>query len=204
MSKKTKADKIDKIESNPPLVDERLAPIVPLDKFRQHTIAIGGLGATGKQVLSILNTMGHPNLVGSDPDVVEEVNLCTQGWSEGDIGQHKAYILSRFTTERRSPFAGSAWRFEHFLYDMMTVKADKYMYRRGDTIIFSCVDTMRARVAIWEVVQKMMKEKRSLAVPRLFLDSRLSNGNIRIITVDLGNKDAVEFYDSTIYSDSEA
>lgn len=187
----------------PETAEIRYKDAVPLDEFRAKTIGIAGLGATGKQVATILSVMGHKGVWGADPDKVEMKNLGTQGWSEQDIGEHKAAALMDSCSNRRSTFYGRVNKFEDcFSLPQAIVREDLAMQAMmsGTDVFFCCVDTMQARTAIWQE----LKRKRLLQGPKLWVESRIVSRVIRIMTIDLGAMKEKEYYESTLYSDTEA
>jgi hypothetical protein len=180
--------------------DSRFADAVPLKEFRSKTIGIAGLGATGKQVATILSTMGHKGLWGADPDEIEYKNLGTQGWKEKDIGSYKADILMDTLSNRRSTFIGYFHKFEDCFFNY--ARDGSYISRaKWDTQVFlCCVDTMRARTTIWNT----LKTHNLLQGPKLWIDSRLTSRVIRILTIDLSNEQQRDYYEKTLYTDTEA
>lgn len=182
-----------KMEESPEL---RFKDTVPLKKFRALTIGIAGLGATGKQVATILSVMGHKGVWGADPDTIEMKNLGTQGWHERDIGYPKADVLMDALSGRRSTFIGYPYRFEE-CHKVESI----YGRMASSEAIFCCVDTMQARLAIWE----RLKQKRLLQGQKLWIDSRIASRVIRVITVDLNDGAMKKYYEGkTLYSDTDA
>ena len=180
------------VEESPEL---RYTDTVPLQKFRKQTIGIAGLGATGKAVATTLSVMGHKGMWGSDPDKVEIKNLGTQGWHEKDIGEPKAEVLMDTLSNRRSTFIGATDRFEKMFDPPELTKG----YHRT-TVFFCCVDTMRARVAIWNT----LKSKHLLQGHKIWIESRIASRILRIMTIDLSDGAMRKYYESTLYSDSSA
>ena len=178
------------VEESPEL---RYTDTVPLQKFRKQTIGIAGLGATGKAVATTLSVMGHKGMWGSDPDEVEIKNLGTQGWHEKDIGEPKAEVLMDTLSNRRSTFIGKVYKFEDCFGDGAAVP-------RSTTVFFCCVDTMRARVAIWNT----LKSKHLLQGHKIWIESRIASRILRIMTIDLSDGAMRKYYESTLYSDSSA
>jgi molybdopterin/thiamine biosynthesis adenylyltransferase len=175
----------------------RFKDTVPLQKFNSRTIGIAGLGATGAQVARILAVMGHRGMWGADPDTIELKNVGTQGWSTGDIGAYKASVLRNSLSTRRSKFTGVEFKFEE--YFQLVARAQIPMALKTD-IFFCCVDTMRARETIWDT----LKERRLLQGPKIWIDSRLASRVIRIIKIPLDTQIHRDYYESTLYSDTEA
>ena len=187
--------------------DLRFRDTVPLKKFRGKTIAVAGLGATGKQVVQTLAVMGHKKMWGADPDKIERKNIGTQGWHERGIGEYKAHALRDSLTNRRSTFYGRVNKFEN-CFD--STKLPPLIVREalamqammsGTDVYFCCVDTMRARADIW----RTLEGQGLLQGPKLWIDSRIASRVIRIITIDLNDGAMKEYYQNeTLYSDTEA
>jgi len=68
----------------------RQAEIVPADRLAGRRITIVGVGAVGRQLALQLAAMGATSLQLIDFDSVEESNVASQGYAEGDIGRLKA------------------------------------------------------------------------------------------------------------------
>jgi hypothetical protein len=173
----------------------RFKDTVPLQKFRRRTIGIAGLGATGKQVATILSVMGHKSVWGADPDKVELKNIGTQGWGPEDVGEYKAVVLQNSLRSRRSLFLGALSRFELMFSPPELTKG----YQKTN-VFFCCVDTMQARTAIWTELGR----KGLLQGQKIWIESRIASRVIRIITIPLNDGAMKEYYESTLYGDSEA
>ena len=200
---------------NDDAADLRFRDTVPLGLFRKKTIGIAGLGATGRHVALLLAAMGHKKLWGADPDKIEVKNIGTQGWAFRDIGEYKSDVLGLGLTGSLSRFAGFNIKFENVV---------DATYRASKTdIFFCCVDTMRAREAIWHKVvgsnnlcpthgrrnQKgccVCDKIREVAgnLQGLWIDSRLASRVIRIITIPLADEKARAYYAKTLYTDAAA
>jgi molybdopterin/thiamine biosynthesis adenylyltransferase len=168
-----------------------------LQKFRSRTIGIAGLGATGKQVATILSVMGHKEVWGADPDKIEMKNVGTQGWSMDDIGYYKSEVLQSALSSRRSSFIGLPRKFED-IGSYLSVEG--YDPLKAAKVFFCCVDTMQARTAIWG----RLRQEGLLQGPKLWVDSRLASRVIRVITIPLADEKLRQYYESTLYSDIEA
>lgn len=175
--------------------DMRYRDSVPLQLFRSLKIGIAGLGAVGRQVALLLATMGHKGLVGVDPDVVEAVNVGTQGWMPYEIGGMKALQMEHSIahTNGWAYMEGIAGRFESIVPPVIS----------DMSIIFCCVDSMSARKNIWSYVMRTWgnEEERT---PRLFVDARVAARTVRILTVPTMDQTFISRYENTMYSDAEA
>ena len=179
--------------------DLRFRDTVPLKKYRGKTIAVAGLGATGKQVVQTLAVMGHKKMWGADPDKIERKNIGTQGWNDNDIGEYKADVLSQTFDGGRAYFEGQPARFEGCYLSGPNWTPNPQMMKTS--VYFCCVDTMRARADIW----RTLEGQGLLQGPKLWIDSRIASRVIRIITIDLNDGAMKEYYQNeTLYSDTEA
>jgi len=203
--------------------DLRFKDSLPLQEFRDLDIGIAGLGASGRNVAILLHVMGNSRLVGADPDTIELKNVGSQGWSMKDVGRSKAGVLGGqlmgFVAEERT------------FQDMMVGwKTQLTPERWAKKVIFCCVDTMRARSEIWNQVieeggcsecagygkiyaQGLMSPEARMTCPKckgkphlqgLWIDSRMAARQVRVITIPMGDKKALDYYMTTLYSDEEA
>lgn len=181
--------------------DLRFRDTVPLKKFRGKTIAVAGLGATGKQVVQTLAVMGHKKMWGADPDRIERKNIGTQGWNAKNINSHKAHVIETLCCDNRSEFLGVVRRFEECFHSPIANAPYNREMPARTQVFFCCVDTMRARADIW----RTLEGQGLLQGPKLWIDSRIASRVIRIITIDLNDGAMKEYYQNeTLYSDTEA
>ena len=184
------------------VMDLRFQTSLPLQKYRKLLIGIAGLGSIGRQVATLLATMGQHRLYGADPDVVEVKNIGTQGWCYDDVGKYKADVLEGSLTTRHSTFGGFPCRFEDIeLGKKSRADAGWVQTTTKPNVVFRCVDTMAARQDIWKQVEK---NEETMYSKGLYIDARMIPNVIRIITVELSDKAARDYYRSTLYSDDEA
>lgn len=112
----------------------------------QHKISVAlvGVGGTGSQVLTslgrinyALKKLGHPGLqvTAYDMDIVTEANCGRQLFSQQEIGLNKANVL----VSKLNMFFGTNWQSKPEMYGDYSPVAN---------IIISCVDTVKARLAI--------------------------------------------------------
>jgi len=110
-------------------------------------ITLVGVGGTGSHVLTglgqihhSLRALGHPGLFVTvyDDDIITEANIGRQAFAISDIGHAKASTLVNRING-------------HYALDWdacpLTYPNDRYMPSHTD-IVISCVDTVKARVAI--------------------------------------------------------
>ena len=161
--------------------------ILPPSKLAQERIILVGAGAVGRQVGIQLAAGGAMNIQVVDFDLIEMVNVATQGYSFGDVGKLKAEVLAE-TMRGLSPEAEK----DSFITrcDMWS-PANAKLYE--PTILFSCVDNMEARASIYKFFQKTDSVK-------LLVDGRMLGETIRFITVQRGDT----HYDGTLFTDERA
>lgn len=163
----------------------RQESILPPSKLAQERIILIGAGAVGRQVGIQLAAGGAMHVQVVDFDLVEMVNVATQGYSFGDVGKLKAEVLAE-TMRGLSPEGGS-----------FTTRCDMWSPANAKlyepTILFSCVDNMEARASIYKFFQKTDSVK-------LLVDGRMLGETIRFITVQRGDS----HYEGTLFTDRQA
>src|SRR5262249_46206920 len=119
---------------------QRQDGLVPQDILTQLDLTILGVGAIGRQVALQLVALGARKLQLCDFDVVELTNVTTQGYWPADIGSPKVEAIAR-TLRLIDPNVA------------LTLIQDRFRPHQavGD-VVFSCVDSISARTAIWRNV----------------------------------------------------
>lgn len=122
--------------SSPEPRDLRQQGIHPTAQMEQQVATVIGCGAIGRQAALYLTALGVGTIHLYDPDRVEEVNLSTQGWEIGDLGDLKAQVVAETCgcMNDRMKVVDHA---EAFTADNST----------GGSV-FCCVDSMAARKRI--------------------------------------------------------
>lgn len=133
-----------------PALVHRIRPRLLQDPVRVFVVGCGGNGSEIVSGLPLLHqallAYGHPGgldveLV--DGDRVSETNTVRQTFSRADVGHHKATVL----INRVNAFYGLRW---HALPRHLVYSRSKQL---AADIIIGCVDSRRAREAIWRVMQ---------------------------------------------------
>ena len=115
-----------------------------LDPMHPLAVTLVGVGGTGSQVLTSLGRMnyalrelGHPGLqvTAYDADIVTPANCGRQLFAPQEIGRNKAEVL----TTKLNMFFGTEWESVPEMYTETSPNAN---------IVISCVDTIKARLAI--------------------------------------------------------
>ena len=127
-----------------------------LNLMSEAPIHVIGVGAIGRQVATALAIMGWPGEIHLyDFDTVEEVNLGTQGFRPGELGETKVDSVLMAMQE--------------FNPDAHVIKHDGRIrmneVRRMEGVIVACVDCMDVRKNIFDNAQSC----------DLFLDARMSS-----------------------------
>jgi molybdopterin/thiamine biosynthesis adenylyltransferase len=159
----------------------RQSDIVLLDRLEKQEVSVVGIGAVGRNVAIQLTAMGVPNIHLVDFDTVEESNVASQGYWEGDIGKYKVDATASSLLS---------------INGQVNLRIDKDRYRKKiktGSIVFSCVDKMAARKLLFESVYGKC---------RLFIDGRMASEVFRVLAV--WDDKSAEYYRSTLFEDAEA
>jgi molybdopterin-synthase adenylyltransferase len=159
----------------------RQEDLVPRDRLAEIKVTIIGVGAIGRNVAVQLAAIGVPRLQIVDFDVVDSTNVTTQGYLAADVGQPKVAATA------------AAIRLLDPMIDVETVQ-DRYRPRLNiGQIVFCCVDSIDARLAIWRSVGPKC---------RFWADGRMLGEVIRMLAVadDMGR----DHYPTTLFAGSLA
>jgi sulfur carrier protein ThiS adenylyltransferase len=161
--------------------DLRQRDIFLPERLATARASIIGVGAIGRQVALQLAAVGVPELELIDFDLVEPVNLSSQGYLEEDLGQLKvdttAALMRRINSQ-------------------IIVHTLAERFHRSQTVhdlVFCCVDSIATRKLIWESVSN---------AARFFVDARMSAEVIRVLTACDGASRA--HYPATLFASEEA
>lgn len=160
----------------------RQASLVPAEKLAACKISVIGTGAIGRQVALQLAAIGAPSLKLFDHDDVEESNVASQGFKEGDIGKKKVFAV------------GDDCR---AINGAINVEECGYRFRKTDDagdVVFCCVDSIDTRKFIFNAVIDKL---------RFWTDGRMSAEVFRVLSVGLRSEE-VEYYRTTLFHASEA
>ncbi|WCT13287.1 PRTRC system ThiF family protein [Mucilaginibacter jinjuensis] len=134
-----------------------------LNPYNPIVVNLIGAGGTGSQFLTALGrinhaliALNHPGLAVRvfDDDKVEEANLGRQLFSTAELGLHKAVAL----VNRINLFFGTNWKAIPEKYDLQTLKDSPELAMAEITI--SCVDTVKARFEIADLLSKIYTSRR--------------------------------------------
>lgn len=161
----------------------RQQDIIPRDRLIDYSISVIGVGAIGRQVAIQLTSIGAQKLQLVDFDVVEETNICTQGYLENDLGLPKVEATKQICKEINS---GAKITARNSKFTNSTLIGD---------ILFCCVDSMDARKLIWRRFNNSMAS--------LFIDGRMSAEFLRVLS-PIKFSENQKYYEGTLFSSEEA
>ena len=160
---------------------DRQAALVPMERLEMMKVTVVGVGAIGRQVALQLAAMGVSHLQIIDFDVVEESNIASQGFLEGDLGRIKVDAVA------------DAARQINLCLDVQAVN-DRFRrsMQVGDAL-FCAVDKIDIRRLIWGAARDRVV---------FFCDGRMSAEALRVLTV--ADHAGHEHYPTTLFSPEEA
>jgi len=158
----------------------RQSTLVPAEKLNNYEVSVIGIGAVGRNVSLQLAAMGVQKLHLIDFDKVEESNIASQGYLEGDLGQFKVEATSR----QCKAINGSI---------ELRVDLDRFRLKtKVGKIVFCCVDSIETRDSIFRAVSEDCD---------LFVDGRMQGEVFRVLTAY--DKDSREHYVTSIFPEEE-
>ena len=159
----------------------RQASIVPMDKLEACKATIVGVGAIGRNAASQLASIGVQDIQLIDFDQVEESNIASQGYHEGDLGQKKIDATAKMCQAINS--------------GINIQKIDGRFSRRSaiGNVLFFCVDSIETREFIWNSVKDRVD---------FFVDGRMAAETLRVLS---GYDDESKaHYATTLFREEEA
>jgi len=148
-----------------------------------HLIGVGGIGS---HVLLALIELGASEIHVWDDDTVSAHNRPNQFiYDKGDIGHRKVEGAYRFVQRQD--------------YDTRIIPHFERVTAATELsgIVISGVDTMASRMQIWLAV------KESGPMIPIYIDGRIGDENVHMLTLDPCNPVEVERYETSLVSDSE-
>jgi len=148
-----------------------------------------GAGGTGSKVLTALMEMNHSLIeLGHagmqirlwDDDVITQANLGRQRFAECEIGLYKSVAL----INRANRFSGTNWKAETVKFEKDGL--DKLPENAGATIYISCVDSVKARFGVAEIVKEISKLRNHRDEPKYWLDFGNSQHTGQVILSTIG------------------
>lgn len=161
--------------------DLRQRQFLPPAALAQVSATVVGVGAIGRQVALQLAAVGVPTLQLIDHDVVEPLNLASQGYLEADVGRSKVTATAELCRRLNSGI------------ELIT---QRERFRRSGAVsnhLFCCVDSITTRGHIWRVVKNQT---------RFFCDTRMSGEALRVVTA--ADATSRTHYPTTLFGQDEA
>lgn len=171
--------------------DIRQRSLVPPEKLAAANCLVIGAGAVGRQVALQLAALGVPKLTLIDHDLVEVVNLATQGYAPDQLGLTKVAATGADCL-RVNP------QLQLMTFPAKFVRTSPQVLpcfgaSESKPAVFCCVDSIDVRKVIWNAVRTRAA---------FWADGRMSGEALRVLaSVD----PAVDpWYSQTLFSRSEA
>lgn len=148
-----------------------------------------GAGGTGSKVLTALMEMNHSLIeLGHaglqirlwDDDVITQANLGRQRFAECEIGLYKSVAL----INRANRFSGTNWKAETVKFEKD--RLDKLPENAGVSIYISCVDSVKARFGIADILNILNNGKAYSNRPRYWLDFGNSQHTGQVLLSTIG------------------
>lgn len=155
----------------------RMFPIV--NSTQEATVI--GVGAIGRQVAIDLISLGVPRIRLTDFDRVDGSNIASQGYELADVGRLKVHAAAE-ALRRLNP--------------SVEVETVPDRFRPGQPVgevVFTCVDSVLARAAIWRACQDLCQ---------FWCDGRMLKDVVRVLTIADGA--GQEHYQTSLFSPERA
>ena len=159
----------------------RQADLIPHSKLSELLVTVIGVGAIGRQVALQLAAIGAKQVHLVDFDVVEPVNITTQGYLADDLGLSKVAATARMMR-----------RLDPSITITQTEDRFRAKYQRGGAA-FCCVDSISARAAIWTTASSQC---------RFWCDGRMLGEVLRVVTV--AENQGRDHYTTTLFDQADA
>lgn len=163
----------------------------PENPAHQKQVVLVGAGTIGSWLGLALSKLGVDDLIVIDPDSVELHNIPNQFFIQSQCGKSKVSSLSALLKGLGYPKMRGAYG--KITPDNFDILKENISITK-DTIFVSCVDNMEARKAVFEIATTLPNVK-------FFVDGRMAGQFIRVFSIDLSNKEDVNFYRSTLHND---
>lgn len=153
------------------------------------TVNLIGAGGTGSKVLTALMEMnhslielGHPGLFVRlwDDDVIMEANLGRQRFAPSEIGLYKSVSL----INRVNRFMGTNWKAETVKFEKDSL--GKVPRNSASAIYISCVDSVKARFGISEILKSQITSSYYVDRSKYWLDFGNSQFTGQVILSTIG------------------
>ncbi|MEL1240398.1 PRTRC system ThiF family protein [Flavobacterium flavipallidum] len=148
-----------------------------------------GAGGTGSKVLTALIemnhsliTLGHSGLSVRlwDDDSITEANLGRQRFAECEKGLYKSVAL----INRVNRWSGTNWKAETIKFEKDSL--DRFPENASASIFISCVDSVKARFEIADILQRLSYSRTYSNRPRYWMDFGNSQHTGQVILSTIG------------------
>ena len=148
-----------------------------------------GAGGTGSKVLTALMEMshsltelGHAGLQVRlwDDDIITQANIGRQRFAPSEIGLYKSVAL----INRSNRFMGTNWKAETMKFEKDSL--DKVPNNLGASIYISCVDSVKARFGIAEILRTQDNRRYHRDTSKYWLDFGNSQHTGQVILSTIG------------------
>lgn len=165
------------------------------------TVNVIGAGGTGSKVITALLEMnhslielGHAGLFVRlwDDDIITQANLGRQRFAECETGLYKSVAI----INRVNRFAGTNWKAEATKFEKDSL--DRLPDHAGASIYISCVDSVKARFEIADILHSLNNGKAYSNRPRYWLDFGNSQhtGQVTLSTIETIQQPKSEKYET--------
>lgn len=164
--------------------NELLTPTNPI------TVNVIGAGGTGSKVLTCLLEMNHSLIALGhaglqvrlwDDDLVTEANLGRQRFADCETGLYKSVAL----INRANRWSGTNWKAETVKFERNG--SGKLPNNASATIFITCVDNVKARFEIAEILRQLAKSYWHRDRPKYWLDYGNSQYTGQVILSTIGS-----------------
>ena len=154
------------------------------------SINLIGAGGTGSKVLTALMEMNHSLIALGhaglsvrlwDDDVITEANLGRQRFAECEVGLYKSVAL----INRANRFTGTNWKAETQKFEKDSL--GKVPENAQATIFITCVDIVKARFGIAEILKALDNGKYYHHKPKYWLDYGNSQYTGQVLLSTIGD-----------------
>lgn len=164
----------------------RQLDIISTDAMEDCSVLIIGAGAVGSFVALALAKMGVKTITVYDPDTVEEHNIPNQFYRLTDIGSTKVEALRTLVKD--------------FCDVDLYVRSKKFEEKQkpGYTIVIIAVDSMDARVHLWNNYFRLNTKV------HLYIDVRMAAEVATVHSLTPWDMDMVRYYEQDLFPSQEA
>lgn len=155
----------------------RQLELIPPEKIHGVTAVVVGCGAIGSWLVQFLAHLGIRSMSLIDHDTVDADNLSLQGFTPDDLTRAKVVALKDKVAaiDETISVRTHAVRFNGALLSSMRRAANATYGEHSKFVVFSCVDDIDVREAIYKSLE---------ITDKLFIDARMAGFSWKCFTVD--------------------